>query len=96
MVNLDRLHRASRPVAGGFSVQYTPAATAFLNGLPVTAREEVTEAVKTIAYEDPYAHGEPSLDRDRRTVLVGQQKVVYLVSEPVRTVTVVDVGGEEA
>lgn len=96
MVNLGPLSRTSRPVVGGFCVQYTPAATAFLNGLPVIIREEVTEAVKQIAYEDPYAHGEPSLDRDRRTVLISKQKVVYLVSEEVRTVTVVDVGGEEA
>jgi mRNA-degrading endonuclease RelE of RelBE toxin-antitoxin system len=95
-MNLKCLHRASRPVAGGFAVQYTPTATSFLNGLPVTVREEVSEAVKQIAYEDPYAYGEPSLERDRRAVMVGGQRVVYVVSEPVRTVTVVNVGGEEA
>ena len=94
-MNLDRLHRASRPVAGGFGVQYTPAATSFLNGLPVTVRTEVAEAVKQIAYEDPYAHGAPTLERDRRTVVLAGQEVVYLVSEPVRTVTVVSVGGDE-
>lgn len=89
-MNLSRLH-TRQDAREPYRVQYAPASQSLLNGLDRKVREAIVERVYAASKGDPYAHGAPSLNRDRRVVEIEGVTVVYFVSEMVRVLTVVDI-----
>lgn len=94
-MNLARLHTRQEGGGAPYRIQYAPVARSLLNGLEKKVRAVIEERMYAASQGDPYAHGAPSFDRDRRTVEIEDVKVVFVVSEEVRVLTVVDLLTED-
>lgn len=78
---------------GVFHVQYTDEASAQLARLDSHTCTAVQERLRVIASVDPYAHGRADqvTGRDRRMVDIENLVIIFWVSLPVRTLTVVSI-----
>lgn len=86
-MNLTRTPSAQ---AGPYQVQFSPAALALMNGLPAGLRGDLTGYLDHKVAKDPYAEGEPSFERERRILSVGNVTLTCMVTEATRMVTVVN------
>ena len=77
---------------GGYLVQYTDDAIGQKSKLDESLCNKVEETMRVIAAVNPYHHGVEQWNiRDRRRVAVAEASVLFVVSEAVKVLTVVDV-----